>query len=142
MSSRTSNRLRQVYENAKKITFDDSDKFILFSDCHRGDGSWADDFAHNQSLFSHALNYYRGNRFTYTEIGDGDELWENSQFDDVKETHSVHPRCLVGIEINNASITLVKWYVNVKQDKDKGTLFIDRKRLVEPNRLQDFFSKI
>ena len=39
----------------------------------------------------------------------------------------VHPRCIVGIEINNGSITLVKWYVNVKQANDDGTLFIDKK---------------
>jgi hypothetical protein len=56
VSTRTNKRLKEVYENAKKITFDNSDKFILFSDCHRGDGSWADDFAHNENVFFHALN--------------------------------------------------------------------------------------
>jgi len=88
VSTKTSKRLKEVYENAKKITFDNSDKFILFSDCHRGDGSWADDFAHNENVFFHALNYYNDKEFTYIEVGDGDELWENSQFDDVKEAHS------------------------------------------------------
>ena len=54
----------------------------------------------------------------------------------------VHPRCIVGIEINNGLITLVKWYVNVKQSNDGGTLFINRKELVKPIRLQDFFNRI
>jgi len=54
----------------------------------------------------------------------------------------VHPRCIVGIEINNGSITLVKWYVNVKQANDDGTLFIDKKKLAGPIRLQDFFNRI
>ncbi|MEN8798427.1 MAG: serine/threonine protein phosphatase, partial [Flavobacteriaceae bacterium] len=35
-------RLSRAYKNAKLIPFDDSSKFILFSDCHRGDNSFAD----------------------------------------------------------------------------------------------------
>ena len=303
MSARINKRLKEVYQNAKKVSFDDSDKFILFSDCHRGNGSWADDFAHNENVFFHALDYYYNNGFTYIEIGDGDELWENSRFDDVKEAYShifwilskfykkkrlyliwgnhnsrwsnpgecqknlfqyyderdrtykplfqdiemyeglqlqhlktkhtiflvhghqadfandvtrwfvrffvrnfwkflqlcgvkdptspaknfkkrnkiekklekwvienkqiliaghthrsvfpipgkppyfntgscVHPRCIVGIEINDGSITLIKWYVNVKESNDSGTLFIDRKELAGPIGLQDFFNNI
>ncbi|MGC1516255.1 MAG: serine/threonine protein phosphatase, partial [Maribacter sp.] len=32
-------RLSRAYKNAKTIPFDDHSKFILFSDCHRGDNS-------------------------------------------------------------------------------------------------------
>ena len=84
----TSKRLTEVFESAKEIPFDDSSKFILFSDCHRGDNSWADDFAHNQNLFFHALNRYYNEGFTYIEIGDGDELWENKRFADIRRAHS------------------------------------------------------
>lgn len=84
----TSKRLSEVLERAKQISFDDSSKFILFSDCHRGDGRWADDFAHNQSLAFHALSHYYDRGFTYIEIGDGDELWENRRFADIREAHS------------------------------------------------------
>ena len=84
----TSRRLTEVLELAEEIPFDDSSKFILFSDCHRGDNSWADDFAHNQSLFFHALKHYYDEGFTYIEIGDGDELWENRRFDDIRRAHS------------------------------------------------------
>jgi len=80
-------RLSEVFESSDEISFDDSKKFILFSDCHRGDNSWADDFAPNQNIFFHALNFYLDNSFTYIEIGDGDELWENRFFKDVREAH-------------------------------------------------------
>jgi UDP-2,3-diacylglucosamine pyrophosphatase LpxH len=84
----TSKRLTEVFESAKEIPFDESSKFIFFSDCHRGDNSWADDFAHNQTLFFHALNYYYNKGFTYIEIGDVDELWENKRFAIIRRAHS------------------------------------------------------
>ena len=48
----------------------------------------------------------------------------------------VHPRCITGIEIKDGLIGLVKWFVNTRDD---GGLFIDRKELEEPRKLQDFF---
>ncbi|MCE8428698.1 MAG: metallophosphoesterase family protein [Candidatus Methanoperedens sp.] len=84
----TSDRLTEVFESSKEIVFDDSSKFIFFSDCHRGDNSWADDFADNQSLLFHALDHYYKNGFTYIEIGDGDELWENKKFEVIRQQHS------------------------------------------------------
>jgi UDP-2,3-diacylglucosamine pyrophosphatase LpxH len=84
----TSKRLTKVFESAKKITFDDTSKFIFFSDCHRGDNSWADDFAHNQTLLFYALQHYYARGFTYIEVGDGDELWENKRFKDIRQAHS------------------------------------------------------
>jgi predicted phosphodiesterase len=85
MSSQT--RLNRVYKDAKKIIFSDNDKFIVFSDCHRGDGSFADDFANNRNIYYHALNHYYKNDFQYIELGDGDELWENLFFKDIFETN-------------------------------------------------------
>ena len=80
-------RLDRAYTNAKIIPFDDSSKFILFSDCHRGDNSFADDFASNRNIYYHALNHYFNEGFTYTELGDGDELWENLSFDAILNAH-------------------------------------------------------
>jgi UDP-2,3-diacylglucosamine pyrophosphatase LpxH len=57
------------------------------SDCHRGDGSWADDLARNENLYYAALNYYFDNGYTYIELGDGDELWENNEFSVIAEAH-------------------------------------------------------
>ncbi len=84
----TSRRLSQVFKSSKEIPFDDSSKFIFFSDCHRGDNSWADDFAHNQNLLFTALNHYFNEGFTYIEIGDGEELWENRNFSEIRQSHS------------------------------------------------------
>ena len=85
MSSQT--RLTRAYKEAKRISFTNSDKFILFSDCHRGDGSFADDFANNRNIYVHALNQYYKNGFQYVELGDGDELWENLFFKDILEAN-------------------------------------------------------
>ncbi|MFS4455085.1 serine/threonine protein phosphatase [Maribacter sp. 2304DJ31-5] len=85
MSSAT--RLSRAYEKAKTIPFDDTSKFILFSDCHRGDNSFADDFANNRNIYFHALTHYYNKGFAYCELGDGDELWENIYFESIFEAH-------------------------------------------------------
>ena len=85
MSSET--RLDRVYNHAKRISFDDTSKFILFSDCHRGDNSFADDFANNRNIYFHALKQYYAEGFQYIELGDGDELWENLSFEPILQAH-------------------------------------------------------
>ncbi|MFT5242124.1 MAG: hypothetical protein ACJA1H_000703 [Glaciecola sp.] len=67
-------RLDRAYTNAKVVNFDDSSKFILFSDCHRGDNSFADDFSKNRNIYFHALKHYYPEGFSYAELGDVDEL--------------------------------------------------------------------
>lgn len=80
-------RLDKTYNNAKVIDFDDDSKFILFSDCHRGDNSFADDFANNRNIYFHALKHYYAEGFQYCELGDGDELWENLTFESILNAH-------------------------------------------------------
>lgn len=80
-------RLTKAYKEAKRISFNDQSKFIFFSDCHRGDGSFADDFANNRNVYQHALRHYFDHNFTYIELGDGDELWENLFFKDILEAN-------------------------------------------------------
>ena len=80
-------RFDSAYQNAKVINFNNDSKFILFSDCHRGDNSFADDFANNRNIYFHALNHYFTNGFQYCELGDGDELWENLSFENIFEAH-------------------------------------------------------
>jgi hypothetical protein len=59
-----------------KVTpFPPDAKFIVMSDCHRGDGSAADEFAHNSLIYKCALEYYLKEGFTYIELGDAEELW-------------------------------------------------------------------
>ncbi len=81
-------RLSEVFHSSQEIPFDDQSKFIFFSDCHRGDNSWADDFARNQSLYFFALEHYFKEGFTYIELGDGDELYENKYFHVIRSAHS------------------------------------------------------
>lgn len=77
---KTMQRLTDAYDGALRVGFNDSSKFIIFSDVHRGDNSLSDEFAHNQNIYQHALNYYLENDFSYIEAGDGDELWEHEIF--------------------------------------------------------------
>lgn len=80
-------RITRAYNTARRISFDDSSKFIIFSDCHRGDSSFADDFANNRNIYFHALKHYYNEGYTYCELGDGDELWENTDFRSILEAH-------------------------------------------------------
>ncbi|AXT18347.1 serine/threonine protein phosphatase [Flavobacteriaceae bacterium AU392] len=80
-------KLDRAYTNAKVVPFNDTDKFILFSDCHRGDNSFADDFANNRNIYLYALKHYLDEGFTYCELGDGDELWENLKFESIFYAH-------------------------------------------------------
>lgn len=80
-------RLTKAYNQAKILSWDDSSKFVFFSDCHRGDNSFADDFSNNRNIYFHALKQYYNNGFTYCELGDGDELWENLYFESIFNAH-------------------------------------------------------
>ncbi len=79
--------LDRAYERARRIRIDDSSKLVMMSDCHRGDGSNADDYIKNQNIAHYALTRYYQEGFTYIELGDGDELWQNRCFEDITETH-------------------------------------------------------
>ncbi len=61
---------------------------IVFSDCHRGDGSAGDEFARNSMTYKFALEYYLRGGFTLIELGDAEELWENSDFTQIYITHT------------------------------------------------------
>jgi len=99
MSSKT--RLDRTYKNAVVIPFNNESKFILFSDCHRGDNSFADDFANNRNIYFHAIKHYFKNGYHYLELGDGDELWENLTFKSIFEAHKNVYLLLKDFYINN-----------------------------------------
>lgn len=80
-------KISQIFESAEEIPFDDSSKFVLMSDCHRGDGSWADNFLKNRNIYIAALTQYYNRNYTYIELGDGDELWENTKLTDIMHVH-------------------------------------------------------
>lgn len=76
------------FERVKHLTLNPVMKIIVMSDMHRGDGSGADDFAQNSLIYRCALQYYLENGFTYIELGDAEELWENDNFDQIYITHT------------------------------------------------------
>ncbi len=70
-------RLEKTFEDALILPLDQRSRYILFSDCHRGDGRANDNFLKNEFIYLAALRYYDQYGFTYLELGDCDELWEN-----------------------------------------------------------------
>jgi len=55
-----------------------NDRFIIFSDQHKGCRDGADDFAGAEKNYQAALDHYYEKDFTYISLGDSEELWENS----------------------------------------------------------------
>lgn len=82
------NILNKIFRSSKEVIFDDSSKFVIISDCHRGDGGFADSFYKNENNYYAALKYYYKQSFIYIELGDGDELWENTSFHKIVKAHS------------------------------------------------------
>ena len=52
------------------------DKFIIFSDHHKGNKDDGDDFASNEKNYLAALDYYFSKEFNYVNLGDSEELWK------------------------------------------------------------------
>lgn len=80
-------RLDKSFRNALVLPMGKDSRYVLFSDCHRGNGTHNDNFLKNQHLYIAALRYYYRHGFTYIELGDGDELWENRDMEQIKEIH-------------------------------------------------------
>jgi len=79
--------MSRAYKNALVLPLSVDSKYILFSDCHRGDGRADDNFLKNEFLYLAALRYYDKYAFTYLELGDGDELWENRSIEQIRQMH-------------------------------------------------------
>ena len=79
--------LDRAFLNAKLLSINKDSKIILFSDLHKGDNSYADDFAHNMEIYTYAIRKYYDENYTYIELGDGIELWENYTFEPIYKAH-------------------------------------------------------
>src|SRR6476646_1326990 len=76
---------RQIQKQPSKkgplISFDvDHNKFIVFSDQHKGAKNGADDFMLCEPNYLAALDYYYQNGYFFIAMGDCEELWENTLF--------------------------------------------------------------
>jgi UDP-2,3-diacylglucosamine pyrophosphatase LpxH len=79
----TAKKFSKIYKQTKKpenrFPFDfGKDCLVLFSDHHKGDGSAADDFKKNATLYESALSFYKKKGFKLIVLGDNEELWECS----------------------------------------------------------------
>ena len=83
----TADRLDAAFADAPVLPLGSDSRYVLFSDCHRGTGMSYDNFLKNQNLYFAALGYYFDRQFTYIELGDGDELWENRSMEQIKSIH-------------------------------------------------------
>lgn len=81
-------RLDRAFAAAPLLPLWPDSRYVLMSDCHRGAGQPGDNFLKNEPLYLAALTHYFQRGFTYIELGDGDELWENRSLDKIKEIHS------------------------------------------------------
>ena len=81
-------RISKSFEGALRLPLNRNSKYVLISDCHRGVGNSNDNVLKNQNLYFAALQHYYKAGYTYIELGDGDELWENRSMKQIIETHS------------------------------------------------------
>ncbi len=81
--------LKSALKKAKRLPLTIDTKYILFSDIHKGTNSYADDFTHNMRIYKEALHHYYIEGFTYIELGDGLELWENRKIKPIIKAHQV-----------------------------------------------------
>ncbi|HET7179621.1 MAG TPA: metallophosphoesterase [Chryseosolibacter sp.] len=61
-----------------------TDRFIIFSDQHKGRKNGADDFAPCEKNYLEALRYYDERGFHFISLGDCEELWENTMLQVMK----------------------------------------------------------
>lgn len=81
-------RLDSAFSQALVLPLNKCSKYVLVSDCHRGIGTSSDNFLKNQHLYFAAMEHYYRRGFTYIELGDGEELWENRNIRNITEVHS------------------------------------------------------
>lgn len=131
-----SSRLENILNTSKRIEIDESSKIIIMTDCHRGDANWSDDFAQNQNEYLHALHHYYEKGYTYIELGDGDDLWENKSLADIVSSHNSVFRLLSKLYKSGRFYTIygnhdmAKKYASYRK-KNMQTYFNDRKRKEE-----------
>ena len=109
-------KLKDIKNSSKQIVFNSNSKLVFFSDCHRGDGTYKDSLAPNINIYLSAIRYYYKNKFTYIEVGDGDELWK---FKDIQEIYDMNHEVYEILEKFKEKNRLYMIYGNHDMDKAK-----------------------
>ena len=81
-------RISAAFDKACHLPLNKKSKYVIFSDCHRGTGRVNDNFLKNEFIYLATVSYYYSRGFTYLELGDGDELWENRSFCAIRNMHT------------------------------------------------------
>lgn len=63
------------------------DRFIIFSDQHKGTKDFDDDFRNNAQNYVGALTYYYKENYRFINLGDAEELWKNTA-DEVTKSYA------------------------------------------------------
>ncbi len=80
-------RIDRAFTHAVRLPLGGRSRYVIISDCHRGEGTSNDNFLKNQHLYFAALEYYYKRGFFYLELGDGEELWENRSGKRIVDCH-------------------------------------------------------
>ena len=99
-------RISRAFEKAPCLPLTPSSRIVLMSDCHRGTGNANDNYLKNETLFLSALRTYYKNGYTYIELGDGDELWENRRIEQIQRIHD-NTFCLLDKFYNSKRLYLL-----------------------------------
>src|SRR5882757_5301108 len=87
--------LSKLYKSSEKptskrvssINFNSAtDNFIIFSDQHKGNKDYADDFKNCEVNYIAALQYYHQQCYNFINLGDGEELWKYKIADVLKNS--------------------------------------------------------
>lgn len=113
-----SKKLDKIFEKSKTLLIDDNTKIVIMSDCHRGAGDNYDNFLKNQNIFKAALKNYYDKGFTYIELGDGDEMWEIDNYENIIDIHLDSFKLLKKFNENNRLIMIYGNHDIVKKYPD------------------------
>lgn len=79
-----------IFENPGKrgpiMALNLNSKIVILSDQHKGAKNGSDDFMFAERNYLAALSYYNQQKFCYINLGDSEELWENT-FEAVKKNN-------------------------------------------------------
>ena len=126
-------RITNAYENAFCLPLNPSSKYVLFSDCHRGTGRSNDNFLKNEFLYVSALKYYMEQNFTYIELGDGDELWENRSLSDIQAAHEESFQLLSEFRQKNRFYAICGNHdISKRKELPSGIILEDQEQQTDP----------
>lgn len=80
-------KIDKIYKKSKRMEISDQSRIVIMSDCHRGAGDNYDNFVKNKNIYAAALDYYYKENYTYIELGDGDDMWEVTNYKDIIQEH-------------------------------------------------------